>query len=254
MDKSKKNVCGCFSFLRSRVKTPKDRSLVIETVHRRDPESLPPERPKDLNISMDHSLMNTQKLFSPANFYKSTIMAPSCKTPQMRNILRPSPGSHFPSKPENTTIKLPQSESTINENHSTNTKILSSSEVSKNHFFPNEIKQKVLFSDKPEENSVGSPGLEVLVKSDIEKNLPSLEVSPIKSMVSVDDYSDVLNAFNHPVLNSKLAVPDLFIRNKIKQRPLPLLKPSTPRYLNRQLLVPKLRKDNQILIEKFNFK
>lgn len=258
MDKSKKNVCGCFSFLRNRVKAPKDRSLIIETIQRREPESFQPDRPKDLNISMDHSLITTQKLFSPANFYKSTIMAPSCKTPQMHSILRPSTRSLFPSKPENSASKVSSSEPTVNEKASFGSKLTSSAEVCKNQFFPNEIKQKVLFIEQGDEavkkNMFNSPELELLVKSEIENNLPELGISPIKSIISMDDYSDVLHAFNNPISNARLAIPDLFIRNKIKARPLPLLKPSTPRYLNRQSLIPKLRKDNQILLGNLIFK
>jgi hypothetical protein len=341
MDKTKKNACGCFSFLRKRVKKKTDRSLVIEDIQRREPEEAIFERGKELNSSVEHSLVTTQKLFSPGNFFRSTIMAPSCRTPQMHNLNRNNMIG-FHDKAENTTARFILSQEAKFRDENQQSSLNSSVEIQRFGSFYREIKQKVLFVDEPagkasenkiqdieysqkkpdnlsnenlneglqkvnqsknivkedeKDNSsikkesflekltlklnsdlnfnhpdkflitaprtckanefkgnepVVSPSLELLDQSHMSHHFPLLEISPIKSIISMDDYSDIVNAFNHQP--SKPIIPDLFIRNKIKPRPLPLLKPSTPRYLGKQQLLPKLRKDNQILLENLIFK
>lgn len=347
MDKPKKNACGCFSFLRKRDKKNIDRSLVIEDIRRREPEEGIQERGKDLNSSVDHSLVTTQKLFSPGNILRSTIMAPSCRTPQMHNLPR-STFMNFNDKCENTTARFVMTQESKHKTINHQSLLTSSIESQREKPYEREIKQTILFRDGEEkkvmikgrdenlvegrlslnnprlsqefiinrkeipglvghsEKIIGSqrlkfdhemeilneskdkerlddrvvyfnngrqeeekvktgrinefkgdepiisPGMEALDKSNLNKHLPLLEISPIKSIMSVDDYTDIVNALTHPP--QKQIIPDFFIRNKILSRPLPLLKPSTPRYLGKQLLLPKLRKDNQLLLENLIFK
>ena len=346
MDKPKKNACGCFSFLRKRDKKNIDRSLIIEDIRRREPEEGIQERGKDLNSSVDHSLVTTQKLFSPGNILRSTIMAPSCRTPQMHNLPR-STIMNFNDKCENTTARFVMTQESKPKTINHQSFLTSSIESQREKPYDREIKQTILFRDgeekkvmiggkagdiiegrlslnnprssqefivnrkeipglvghpekvigsqrlkldqmeilgdfkekdkiddhlkllnnsKQEEEKIKagrinefkgdepiiSPGMEALDKSNLNKHLPLLEISPIKSIMSVDDYTDIVNALTHPP--QKQIIPDFFIRNKILSRPLPLLKPSTPRYLGKQLLLPKLRKDNQLLLENLIFK
>lgn len=273
MEKPKKSACGCFGFLRKRVKKQLDRSVIIESIHQREKEEIF-QHHLGLNSSVDHSFLTTQKIFSPANFYKSTIIAPSCKTPQVHNILS------LP-EPEQPSLKPDISQTTT---HLTNPN-LNLREVSENciilqerllgKFNPvREIKQKVLFPDENqkmfenEENKkeevenkvvepIISPGLELIGKSTLDKNLPMLEISPIKSIMSMDDYSDIVAAMAHvdtQVPLVKRRAPDLFIKAYQRNKQMPLLKPTTPRYIGKRNLVPKMRRDNQLFIENFLFK
>ena len=277
MEKPKKNSCGCFGFLRKRTKKQLDRSVIIESIEGRENEEIF-QKPKDLNSSVDHSLVTTQKIFSPANFYKSTIIAPSCKTPQVHNIIALpelqlnnfkvdfSQNSHLLT---NTHINLRE----ISENC-----IILQEKILARDVFERDIKQKILFpEDKPvcdlkteekkaEERSamdkikviepVLSPGLEVLGKSTVDKNFPMLEISPIKSIISVDDYSDIVAAMTSAEgqIPMKRNIHELFIKNIQKSKQLPLLKPTTPRYLGRRNPIPRMRRDNQIFLEHFLYK
>ena len=87
-----------------------------------------------------------------------------------------------------------------------------------------------------------------------EKRLPVLEISPIKSMMSVDDYSDIVAALASPV-REKIQfsrIPDLFIKATKKTKQLPLLKPSTPYYFSKTSCIAKMRKENKVFIDKLN--
>ena len=91
---------------------------------------------------------------------------------------------------------------------------------------------------------------------DCNKNSPHLEISPIKSMISIDDYSDILAALSNsecPTCLTTAIVPDIFIRaSQNKQRMLPFLKPTTPHFFFKRNAVPKLRKDNRALVGNLN--
>ena len=106
--------------------------------------------------------------------------------------------------------------------------------------------------------SVFSPGLSVDENVlDCNKNSPHFEVSPIKSMISIDDYSDILAVLSNSEYPSRLTtamIPDIFIRpSQTKPRLLPFLKPTTPHFFSNRSAVPRFRKDNRALIGDLHF-
>ena len=85
-----------------------------------------------------------------------------------------------------------------------------------------------------------------------EKTFPIFGISPIKSIMSVDDYSDIVAALASPD-QEKLPyshIPDLFIRATQKPKQLPMLKPATPYYFSKKSAVPRMRKENKIFLDK----
>ena len=83
------------------------------------------------------------------------------------------------------------------------------------------------------------------------KKLPSLKISPIKSVISVDDYSDIISLIKSPKeyqsFAKKLSVPDLFSKNNRKNK-LPALKPITPHFLNKKKSAPLLKNRAKVTI------
>jgi hypothetical protein len=108
---------------------------------------------------------------------------------------------------------------------------------------PEEVSGSVpLNSDKHLESpSNFSPGLfSNPSKPETPQNLPALEISPIKTSQSIDDYSDIVSILNNP---EKLKIiPDIFIRNIQRPRQLPVLKPTTPHYCTRRRILPSINK------------
>ena len=81
------------------------------------------------------------------------------------------------------------------------------------------------------------------------RRLPSLKISPIKSILSADDYSDILSFLkNSPHCSgmSNKKEPDMNVAKKYK---LPALKPITPHYFNKKRSAPQLKQKPRILIE-----
>ena len=75
--------------------------------------------------------------------------------------------------------------------------------------------------------------------------MPSLQISPIDSKNSVEDYTDILEIFKNP---EKLKqIPDIFIRNLQKPQHLPILKPTTPSYFNKRHNLPIFRQNILII-------
>ena len=81
------------------------------------------------------------------------------------------------------------------------------------------------------------------------RRLPSLKISPIKSILSADDYSDILSFLKnspHCSAMSNKKEPDMNVAKKYK---LPALKPITPHYFNKKRSAPQLKQKPRILIE-----
>lgn len=351
MERAKKNSCGCFAFFKRRIRKQQDSSVIIEIKDINCDEESKGDH-KDINISLDHSLVTTQKLFSPSTYYKSTIIAPSCKTPQTHNHIPPFGNAvlcesrydknlHNQSLPTSSKINIKEiSDSSLiikeifenplrqpimpstqrnvrtrfffqdfersesmaptpkniqivnargascNNNSKDIIKPRNSSEgpillvkppevvvrIQSPEMLPQPLPPEAMQSSYVEQekhedpnlkpvqassfaykNSIEpvlSPSLESLGRSALDKNLPILQISPIKSLVSIDDYSDIVAAMNFPDSNgSRYRFPDLFIRSVKKTKQLPLLKPITPRYAGKRANLPKMRRDNEILLE-----
>ncbi|OMJ81497.1 hypothetical protein SteCoe_12884 [Stentor coeruleus] len=350
MERAKKNSCGCFTFFKRRLRKQQDNSAVIENKDINCEEEIKSDH-KDINISVDHSLVITQKLFSPSTYYKSTIIAPSCKTPHTHNHIPPfinaalnesryDKNLHNQSLPTSSKINIkeisdssliikeifenplrqpimpstqrnirtrfifqdferPESIAPTPKNiQIVNARGVSCNDNSKDMIKPRNSSEGPILLVKPPEviariqspempqpsppeamqsiyieqekhddpnlkptqvssfaykNSIEpilSPSLESLGRSALDKNLPILQISPIKSLVSIDDYSDIVAAMNFPDSNgSRYRFPDLFIRSVKKVKQLPLLKPITPRYAGKRMNLPKMRRDNEILLE-----
>ena len=78
------------------------------------------------------------------------------------------------------------------------------------------------------------------------KRLPSLKISPIKSILSADDYSDILSFLkNSPRSSPKADNPKI----DSKKYKLPALKPITPHYFNKKRNAPQPKQKARILIE-----
>lgn len=78
----------------------------------------------------------------------------------------------------------------------------------------------------------------------------SLSVSPIKYIVSVEDYSDLAALMNDPEKCKDL--PDVFIHNSERPKHMPALKPMTPCYFARKRAIPTFRLENKELANKIN--
>jgi hypothetical protein len=341
MVKLKKVSCGCFSFFKSRER-PREKPVIIENLNNNIPRENSFEPKVEENLSIEHSLVSTQKVLSPFHNYKSTIVTPSCKTPQTyyflqqlqgkdcnhdasikfsENKLRQHSDDHGSSdkfkarnlekleiyqKPSENAIfcniediKLEDLEKNQNEfefqnafsirnketqsirnkncdilyevpeisansfkiveitenfNQANDTSIKSSLKA---EFIPlNNQKIEDIPYPKPSEIklpelSIRSPDLGFLDKSLAlnEKTLPILEISPIKSLISQDDYSDILAVLNSPHnLSDFHHIPDLFIRTSQKPKQLPHLKPITPHY-SKKFVFPTMRKENKMLLD-----
>ena len=98
-----------------------------------------------------------------------------------------------------------------------------------------------------------SPNIEMLDRSIklTDKGFSLLEISPIKSVLSIDSYSDILAALNSPDQKNMIKgqMPDIFIRTTLKPKQLPHLKPTTPSHFSKNKVFPKFRKDNKIFLE-----
>ncbi|OMJ78660.1 hypothetical protein SteCoe_21465 [Stentor coeruleus] len=62
--------------------------------------------------------------------------------------------------------------------------------------------------------------------------LASLNVSPIKCIVTIEDYSDIVSLLNDP--DKCRNIPDVFIHCSDKPNHMPILKPATPCYFNKK--------------------
>ncbi|OMJ89643.1 hypothetical protein SteCoe_8184 [Stentor coeruleus] len=78
----------------------------------------------------------------------------------------------------------------------------------------------------------------------------SLSVSPIKCIVSVEDYSDLASLLNDPEKCKYL--PDVFIHNTERPKHMPALKPMTPCYFAKKRAIPTFRLENKELFNKIN--
>ena len=78
------------------------------------------------------------------------------------------------------------------------------------------------------------------------RRLPSLKISPIKSILSADDYSDILSFLKHSPRSSPKAENPKIDAKKYK---LPALKPITPHYFNKKRGAPQLKQKARIQIE-----
>lgn len=79
------------------------------------------------------------------------------------------------------------------------------------------------------------------------KRLPSLKISPIKSILSADDYSDILSFLkNTPRDSPKLKNPANLDSKKYK---LPALKPITPHYFHKKKTALQLKQKARVLVE-----
>ena len=81
------------------------------------------------------------------------------------------------------------------------------------------------------------------------RRLPSLKISPIKSILSADDYSDILSFLKNSPHGSAMSVkgaPDINVAKKYK---LPALKPITPHYFHKKRSAPQLKQKPRISIE-----
>lgn len=335
MESQKKTSCSCFCFLRKNSSNKKEKTKIREIDKNISAEVIFGKHQEE-NYSQDHSLVTTQKIFSPSQNLKSTIVAPSCRTPQLHNLhLMPcmgNPEKNINQIPEIRVLQVPnldfhqvllekvEEEKNFEEIKSVksgnfrlfckeNEKSADSGhQVSKSSNAIQEILKDLVQSTeevKVEENleishlncsisedSVNSfhisdsfdvlpveplevteiivnPAEEVFIpqvppQSEVnfspclsedrfihfDKASPHLEISPIKSMASLDDYSDIIAAFNIPDYSNTANIPDLFIRAVQKPKQLPMLKPTTPHYFSKRSAMPRLRKDNLALIDK----
>lgn len=84
------------------------------------------------------------------------------------------------------------------------------------------------------------------------KRLPSLKISPIKSILSIDDYSDIIsflkNSPNASKLSEKLMIPELPVKS-LKKNKLPALKPITPHYFHKKRSAPQMKNKPKISVE-----
>ncbi|OMJ95424.1 hypothetical protein SteCoe_1188 [Stentor coeruleus] len=84
------------------------------------------------------------------------------------------------------------------------------------------------------------------------KRLPSLKISPIKSILSIDDYSDIIsflkNSPNASKLSEKLMIPELPVKSQKKNK-LPALKPITPHYFHKKRSAPQIKNKAKISVE-----
>jgi hypothetical protein len=81
------------------------------------------------------------------------------------------------------------------------------------------------------------------------RRLPSLKISPIKSILSADDYSDILSFLKnspHGSVTSHKKEPE---SNPMKKYKLPSLKPITPHYFHKKRSAPQLKQKARIMIE-----
>ncbi|OMJ82276.1 hypothetical protein SteCoe_17056 [Stentor coeruleus] len=110
-------------------------------------------------------------------------------------------------------------------------------------------------SKKSEQSLIRSPMISpgLLSFSSKFSNSPvmgSLSVSPIKCIVSAEDYSDLVALLNDPEKCKDL--PDVFIHNAERPKHMPVLKPMTPCYFARKKAIPTLRLENKELVNKIN--
>lgn len=84
------------------------------------------------------------------------------------------------------------------------------------------------------------------------KRLPSLKISPIKSIISVDEYSDLISFIkNSPdisKISEKLMIPEVPIKLKKKSK-LPALKPITPHYFQKKRSAPQIKNKQRMSVE-----
>ena len=83
-------------------------------------------------------------------------------------------------------------------------------------------------------------------KFGLSPTIDSLEISPIKCTLVVDDYSDILNLLRNPEKWQK--IPDVFIRSYKQPGHLPMLKPATPCYFTKRRVLPTIRQENKSLL------
>ncbi|OMJ94673.1 hypothetical protein SteCoe_2172 [Stentor coeruleus] len=84
------------------------------------------------------------------------------------------------------------------------------------------------------------------------KRLPSLKISPIKSILSIDDYSDIVsflkNSPNASKISEKLRIPELPVKSQKKGK-LPVLKPITPHYFHKKRSAPQIKNKPKMSVE-----
>lgn len=82
--------------------------------------------------------------------------------------------------------------------------------------------------------------------------LASLNVSPIKYIVTVEDYSDIASLLNDPDKCKNL--PDVFIHSGDRPSHMPILKPTTPCYFNKKKFAPTFRLESRAFVNKLKIK
>ncbi|OMJ73268.1 hypothetical protein SteCoe_28079 [Stentor coeruleus] len=82
--------------------------------------------------------------------------------------------------------------------------------------------------------------------------LGSLNVSPIKCIVTVEDYSDIVSLLNDPDKCKNL--PDVFIHYNNRPGQMPILKPTTPCYFNKKKIAPTFRLESRAFANKLKIK
>ncbi|OMJ78110.1 hypothetical protein SteCoe_22177 [Stentor coeruleus] len=84
------------------------------------------------------------------------------------------------------------------------------------------------------------------------KRLPSLKISPIKSIISIDEYSDLMSFIKTSPdiskLSEKLMIPEASIKLKKKSK-LPALKPITPHYFQKKRSAPQIKNKQKMSVE-----
>ena len=98
-------------------------------------------------------------------------------------------------------------------------------------------------------NDLPSPQNFIISPRNAIRRLPSLKISPIKSILSADDYSDILSFLKNSPHGSAMSIkaePDMNVAKKYK---LPALKPITPHYFHKKRSAPQLKQKPRILIE-----
>lgn len=281
MEKKKKSNCGCFSFFRSRAKTSSKAQDASFSIQKSLSANLKLDHSDQPSSSIEHSLGVTQKLAPNTETFRSNIITPSRRTPQMHRFLPSAflfkPMSHKTeadssletgiSRPT-TFNELPKSSDLVHAHLKKPKKAPepSGEELTETNFIQR-VKESFQLKMVPE----GSASPEILgiqeKKSQIrfkfpespdffssssrlsDKNLPNLEISPIKCLASVDDYSDILSIINN---SEKLrSIPDIFIRSSARSRQMPVLKPTTPYYFTKKRVIPVFRQNNKDLLNNF---
>ena len=80
-----------------------------------------------------------------------------------------------------------------------------------------------------------------------DKNLPVLEISPIKYIGSNDDFADIMSVISNT--ERLKSIPDVFIRSNLRSKQLPILKPTTPSYFTKRRIIPVFRQTNKELLK-----